>query len=98
MSGRRDPLREGEDLALIRNFMMSDWDPIGVAGNPGAANEYDRYAHRVLNRLKEGQNADAIAAYLIEVAATSMMLRSARITERSQQLAKKLVAMLGERI
>lgn len=50
------------------------WDPIGVAGYPGARDEYYGYLATVFNLLKTDAGADKIAAYLAQVASEHMEL------------------------
>ena len=50
--------------AGVRRLLMEKWDPIGVAGVPEAADEYDTYVGQVGRRLREGATAEEIAAYL----------------------------------
>jgi hypothetical protein len=48
----------------VRHFLMDEWDPIGVAGIPEAADEYDSYVGRVGLLLHEGAESNEISAYL----------------------------------
>jgi hypothetical protein len=43
------------------------WDPIGVAGSPGARDEYASYLPQVFKMLKEGLSEEHITEYLIEI-------------------------------
>jgi hypothetical protein len=46
---------------------MQEWDPIGVAGIPEAADEYDAYGAKAYVMLMDEQASEqAIAAYLFE--------------------------------
>ncbi|MBD2231052.1 hypothetical protein [Phormidium tenue] len=65
------------------------WDPVGVAGIPGARDEYDAYIPQVFSLLKAGAGADEIADYLTEVATQSMGLGHNR--ERDRQIADLLL-------
>lgn len=58
------------------------WDPIGVAGIPGARDEYDAYLPQVFSLLKAGAGADEIADYLTEISTQSMGLGSNRERDR----------------
>jgi len=53
---------------------MDEWDPIGVAGIPEAADEYDSYMGVVGRKLREGATADQIAAYLTDISEEYMGL------------------------
>ncbi|MBW4483919.1 MAG: hypothetical protein KME14_15360 [Tildeniella torsiva UHER 1998/13D] len=65
------------------------WDPIGVAGIPGARDEYDAYLPQVFSLLKAGAGADKIADYLTEVSTQAIGLGSNR--ERDRQIADLLL-------
>jgi hypothetical protein len=78
---------------------MRDWDPIGVSDVEEAADEYDAYVGRVYIMLTDEQaNAEAIAAYLFEVATDNMGLAPdrANLAERSANAAMALVALRAE--
>ena len=76
---------------------MREWDPIGVAGMPEAADEYDRYtAKAYVMLMDERATADAIGAYLFDVATRHMGLSGATLAERSERAAKALIALRPE--
>ncbi len=50
------------------------WDPIGVAGVPGARDEYDGYVGDVCALLWRGADAEGLAAHLVGIADASMGL------------------------
>jgi hypothetical protein len=57
----------------LRQLLLWRWDPIGVADYfPNTADEYDGYAPQVVQVLRKGGEADAIAARLSEVERQSM--------------------------
>jgi hypothetical protein len=75
---------------------MRDWDPIGVAGVEKAVDEYDSYVGRVyVMMMDERANAEAIAAYLFEIATEHMGLPAgnAELAQRSAKAAAALVAL-----
>lgn len=83
----------------VRDILMRDWDPIGVAGVEEAADEYDSYVGRAYVMLMdERASAEAIAAYLFEIATDNMGLSgdSASLAERSAKAAAALVALRAE--
>ena len=43
---------------------MERWDPIGVRGEPMAADEYDEYATQLFALLARGASDDQIVGYL----------------------------------
>ena len=56
--------RYARDLAAVRDVLLRDWDPIGVAAEPEAASEYDGDAARVYGILARGGSGEDVAAYL----------------------------------
>ena len=65
---------------------MAEWDPIGVAGIPEAADEYDTYVGAVGRMLREGRGADEIRAYLTFVRVDRMGFGRSRGWERREQV------------
>jgi hypothetical protein len=51
--------------AHIRKVLMEEWDPIGIAGIPDAADEYDTYVGGVGQMLHEGASAEDLEEYLV---------------------------------
>ena len=58
----------------LRALLMEHWDPLGVAGEPEAADEYDEQVGKLGQMLREGTTADDIGTYLGRVRAESMEL------------------------
>ena len=57
----------------LRQLLLWRWDPIGVADYfPNTADEYDGYAPQVVQLLRAGGQADAIAAHLRDAERESM--------------------------
>jgi hypothetical protein len=77
---------------------MRDWDPIGVAGIPEAADEYDAYTDRAYVMLMDQRaTTEAISAYLLETATKHMGLSNfADLADRSDRAAKTLVTIRPE--
>ncbi|MGE3166369.1 MAG: hypothetical protein AB7O52_15800 [Planctomycetota bacterium] len=50
------------------------WDPIGVAGAPGARDEYESYLPQVFKLLRDGEGENQIVDYLVSVETDSMGL------------------------
>ena len=48
----------------IRDLLMAEWDPIGVAQFPEAQSEYDSYIGLVADRLRKGGSVEDVAAVL----------------------------------
>ena len=65
---------EGEQgLARV---LMESWDPIGVADQPAAADEYDSYVPALGSILKAGATLEEIANYLSQIRREQMGLFS----------------------
>ncbi len=65
------------------------WDPIGVAGMPGARDEYYGYLPQVFSLLKGRAGADELADYLFEISTQAMGLGGNRA--RDLQVAEILL-------
>jgi hypothetical protein len=98
MAHGRNKYQSRENRARVREILMRDWDPIGVAAMPEAADEYDRYADRAyVMLLDEHATAEAIAAYLFEIATIRMGLSDiANLADRSDRVARTLVTLRPE--
>jgi hypothetical protein len=51
----------------IRLVLLHDWDPLGVADEPSAQDEYDSYVGGVYRLLASGASAQEIADHLWEI-------------------------------
>lgn len=82
-------------LAQIRDVLLSDWDPIGVVGIPGAEDEYDTYAEELLVLLAaDGTTAREVASHLLETATGLMGLpHSNRLAEKCERAAEALMRL-----
>ncbi len=73
MSRVHNKYQSRENRARVRELLMREWDPIGVAGIDGAADEYDRYADKAYVMLMDDRaTAREIADYLTEIATKHM--------------------------
>ena len=77
-------------LEEIKRLLLKEWDPIGVADVPQAADDYDMYAMPIFTAIHSGANADDITACLEWVAIERMGLHGAPATSR--RVAEKIVA------
>jgi hypothetical protein len=50
--------------AELHGLLLDCWDPVGVRGVEYAENEYDGYRGGVMERLRAGEGAEGVAAYL----------------------------------
>ena len=95
MAHGRNKYQSRENRARVREVLMQEWDPIGVSGAPGAADEYGAYVGKAYVMLMdERATAETISAYLFEIATNHMGLpNSEELGDRSDRAAKTLLAM-----
>jgi hypothetical protein len=100
MSHGRNKYQSRENRARVRAILWREWDPIGIRDSfeaSEASDEYDRYADRAYVMLMdEHATAEAIAAYLFEVATDRMGLTDSNLAEKSEHVAKLLVSLRPE--
>lgn len=95
MAHGRDKYRSRENRRILRDFLMKQWDPIGVAGIPEAHDEYDRYVGEVYVMLVDGDpTAPDMLQYLEDVELESMGLPDVpERRERRKHVAEALIAL-----
>ena len=95
MAHGRNKYQSRENRVRVRDVLMREWDPIGVAGVPEAADEYDTYVDKAYVMLMDDRStAEAISAYLFEIATNHMGLSSiGELAERCDRAAQSLFAM-----
>jgi hypothetical protein len=98
MAHGRNKYQSRENRARVRELLMREWDPIGVAGIPEAADEYDTYVGKVYVMLMvERASSEVIAAYLFDVATKHMgMSAHTEIANRSARAAAAVMALRPE--
>jgi hypothetical protein len=69
------------------------WDPIGVAGEPMARDEYHSYLPQVFQQLKSGGTAQDIADYLYNVTTDRMGLSGNR--KHDEEVAAVLIGWMN---
>ena len=62
---RRKNLRDLVDQ--VRHILLHEWDPLGVGGMPGLADEYDFVLGKVMAQLARKPSPEAIADLLFEI-------------------------------
>jgi hypothetical protein len=95
MAPGRNKYQSRENRARVREILMRDWDPIGVAGITEAADEYDTYADKAYVMLMdEHAGVEAIATYLLGIATGHMGLSNIPdLADRSGRVGGTLVGM-----
>jgi hypothetical protein len=76
----------------IREILMTEWDPIGVAGIPEAQNEYDAYISEVYRLLSRRASATELFDSLWWAETEHMGLRGNR--QRTENVAQHLAELL----
>lgn len=80
MAHGRNKYQSRENRKRVRDILMREWDPIGVAGIPEASDEYDAYVGEVYVMSMDHRATSAeIAEYLFDIATGHMGL-SAHLT------------------
>jgi hypothetical protein len=79
----------------VREFLLREWDPIGVSDVPEAQDEYDSYVWPVCGMLARHEPMDRLTDHLWRVETTHMGLRADR--QHAELIADRLIK-LWERI
>jgi hypothetical protein len=79
----------------IRSVLMREWDPIGVKGEPMAADEYDAYIGGIYELLKNRAATKKIADHLREIEIRRMGFAEFQVPERLDTAASLLHIDLG---
>ena len=58
----------------VRAILLNDWDPIGIAGVPQAADEYDRYVGHLAQMVVAGNSISDLSDHLIRMEVEDMGL------------------------
>ncbi len=72
--GHELPPREAYLYKRCDEVLHYIWDPIGVAGAPGARDEYDSYLPQVFALVRASSQLEPIVYYLVSVEQDSMGL------------------------
>ena len=73
--GSRLSETDSELYKRIEEVLHYLWDPIGIAGHPGARDEYQSYLPRVFALAKSGAPISELAKYLAKIEEEQMGLR-----------------------
>ena len=79
----------------VRDILMREWDPIGVAEWPEAEDEYDGYVPHIVSLLDNGASEEKVANYL-DTIATERMGELKPDRARSLATARALVRLWAE--
>ena len=73
----------------IENILLRDWDPIDIADEPAARDEYHRYAVALYSVLSQRISHDALSEMLLSFEQDEMGFSGDVI--RARQVAEKLI-------
>jgi hypothetical protein len=73
---------------MVRAILLNDWDPIGIAGVPQAADEYDRYVADVAQMVVAGSSISDLSKHLVRIEIETMGLNGDH--DRARSVAGKL--------
>ena len=79
-------------MQSVRETLMRDWDPIGVAGIPEAADEYDSYIGLIYRILAESRSETELVDLLHRIETETMGLNP-RARECLHEIARKLLVL-----
>lgn len=79
------------ELEALKVLLLREWDPIGVADEPAAADEYDSYAMEIFTFLARDADAQYIADYLNWVVTERMGIGGN--PKHDRDIAEKVVAI-----
>ena len=66
------------EMAVVRQILLREWDPIGINEVPEAQDEYDNYVLPILELLQRRASVDELFAYLWRIETEHMCLRGNR--------------------
>ena len=92
MSERLDLARRYHEA--IRGILLHEWDPIGIADDPAAQDEYDGYIHEIHGMLIRHELRHRLVDHLWWVETEHMGLYGNR--SRTELIADRLIRMRGE--
>ncbi|MGH7416911.1 MAG: hypothetical protein ACREKB_03950 [Candidatus Rokuibacteriota bacterium] len=83
--------RADEIQEQIKEVLLRDWDPIGVAEEPRAHDEYDAYVGGVYRLLASGAQPRVVAEHLARIEAERMGFTT--VAAKLLRVAQKLCAL-----
>jgi hypothetical protein len=81
-------------MVEVERILLTEWDPIGVKGEPMAECEYCSYAGIVTSMLVHGSSEDEVATYLEHVERRMMSMDPPQ-SERCVKAAHECKALLA---
>ena len=81
-------------IQAIEKILLHDWDPIGIAHEPRAQDEYRNYALEIATLFERGGNSRDMAELLLKIERDMMGLNGD--TERADRVAQNLLSILSK--
>lgn len=78
----------------IRTVLLKEWDPIGVADEPGAQDEYDSYVGEVYTLLIRHEPRHTLVDHLWRIETEHMGLAGNR--RHTETIADRLLSLRGD--
>ena len=79
-------------LKRVRAILLAEWDPIGVADEPAAQDEYDSYAPGVVTLLADHATGRVLADHLLNIERERMGLAGNKAT--AEKAANAILALV----
>jgi hypothetical protein len=89
MSERLDRAKRYHDA--IRGLLLREWDPIGIADEPAARDEYDGYVHEIHGMLIRHEPRNCLVDHLRWIETEHMALFGNR--RRTEAVADRLIGL-----
>jgi hypothetical protein len=87
-----DPLNRARGYhEAIHDILLREWDPIGVAEEPGAQDEYDGYIHKIHGLLIRHEPRDRLIDHLWWIETSHMALFGNRL--HTEAIADRLLGL-----
>jgi hypothetical protein len=80
-------------VKTVRALLLAEWDPIGIRDEPKAGDEYDSHAPAIAALLRDGVDANHIAAHLLRIEVDEMCLSPNPI--RAKRVALKFLSLVA---
>lgn len=95
MTHGKNKYQSRENRRIVRDILMTEWDPINIRNREGYENEYDAYVGTVYVRLMDEKASTAqIERYLLDVTVNHIGIPlDAEISARCSHTAKSLASL-----
>jgi hypothetical protein len=95
MAHGKNKYQSRESRRIVRDLLMSEWDPINIKNRQGYEDEYDAYVGAVYVKLMdEKASTEQIERYLLDVTANHIGIPlDANVAARCSQTAKALTSL-----